>query len=134
MYQPSIMVVEDKAIVALDIMRFLVRKGFKNTKYYLNGTDALNAIKNHKPDIALLDIILTDDISGIDIAKELKKLSVPFIFISALSNPDHRYEAVKLNPEAIFSKPVNLNDVLTVVSSIISKNKNLNERSSPPVN
>lgn len=128
------MVVEDKAIVALDIKRFLIRQGYKNTKYYLNGTDALNAIKNNKPDIALLDVILTDEISGIDIARELKKLSVPFIIISALSNPDHREEVTNLNPEAIFSKPVNLNDVLNAVSRIIAKNENLNDRSSPPFN
>src|SRR5512147_2570738 len=112
MNTPKIMVVEDKAIIALDIMRFLISKGYKNTTYYLNGSDALKAIKVNKPDLALLDVILTDNVSGIEIAKELKRLSVPFIFISALSNPHHQKAVVRLRPEAIFLKPVNMNEVL----------------------
>ncbi len=120
MHAPKIMVVEDKAIIALDIMRFLVSKGFKNTCYYLNGDAAMKAIQIAKPDLALLDVILHGKVTGIAIAEELNRLSVPFIFISALSNPAHYKAAVKLNPRAIFIKPVNLDEVLAVVNSIFS--------------
>ena len=122
MNSPKIMVVEDKAIIALDIRRFLASKGYNNTTFYLNGSDALKAIKNNKPDLALLDVILPDEISGIDIAKELKRLSVPFIFISALSNPNHQKAVINLRPEAIFHKPVNLNEVLISIQNIFTKN------------
>jgi DNA-binding response OmpR family regulator len=134
MSSPKIMVVEDKAIIALDIMRFLVSRGYKNTTYYLNGIDALKAIKNNKPDLALLDVILADDISGIDIAKELKRLSVPFIFISALSNPNHQKAVMKLSPEAIFLKPVNLNEVLIAIQNIFTKTKTGGNRPSSLLN
>ncbi len=123
MHTPKIMVVEDKAIIALDIMRFLVSNGFKNTSYYLNGEAALRAIKTDKPDLAVLDVILHGKVNGIEIAEELNRLSIPFIFVSALSNPAHREAAIKLNPRAIFIKPVNLNDVLAVVRSTLIPGK-----------
>ena len=122
MKTPRIIVVEDKAIIALDIMRFLIRNGYKNTRYYLNGTDALKAIKNAKPDLAILDVILHSNVTGIDIAEELKKVSVPFIFISALSQPGHRQAISKLKPAAVFLKPVNLNEVLLEVRKLFTLN------------
>ena len=120
MHIPKIMIVEDKAIIALDIMRFLVSQGFKSTSYYLNGEAALRAIQKTKPDLALLDVILHGKITGIEIAEELNRLSIPFIFISALSNPVHHESAVKLHPRAIFIKPVNLDEVLSSVRSILT--------------
>ncbi len=120
MKSPRIIVVEDKAIIALDIMRFLMRKGYKNTTYYLNGGDALKAISNEKPDLVILDVILHGEISGIDIAEELNKFSVPFIFVSALSNPNHQLAVSKLKPVAVFLKPVNLNDVLSTVQKVLT--------------
>lgn len=119
---PRIIVVDDKAIIALDIMRFLIMNGYKNTSYYLNGEDALKAVKNEKPDLAILDVILHSDITGIDIAEELKKMSVPFIFISALSQPSHRQAISKLNPAAVFLKPVNLNEVLLEIRKLFTPN------------
>ena len=123
MNDPGIIVVEDKAIIALDIMRFLINKGYKNTRYYLNGEDALKAIKLERPDLVILDVILHGEISGIDIAEELSRMEVPFIFISALSNPKHQEAITKLKPAAVFLKPVNLNDVLAKVRKVIGVRK-----------
>ncbi len=123
MNNPGILVVEDKAIIALDITRFLINNGFKNTRYYLNGEDALEAIKLEKPELVILDVILHGEISGIDIAEELSRLSVPFIFISALSNPKHQEAVTRLKPAAVFLKPVNLNDVLAKVRKVIKISK-----------
>ncbi len=123
MKSPKIMVVEDKAIIALDIMRFLISKGYKNTMYYLTGDDAFKAIRDKKPDLAILDVILDGEITGIDIAEELNKFSIPFIFVSALSNPKHRQEIERLKPAAVFIKPVNLNEVLLAVQNALTFEK-----------
>lgn len=130
----KILVVEDKAIIALDIMRFLKSKGYKNTRYFLNGEDALKAIREERPDLAILDVILHGEISGIHIAEELKKLSIPFIFVSALSNPVHQMAVVNLKPAAIFLKPVNLNEVLSAVQKVLTVEKVNNMRISTFLN
>ncbi len=120
MKDPGIIVVEDKAIIALDIMRFLIHNGYKNTRYYLNGEDAMKGIEEERPSLVILDIILHGEVSGINIAEELKKLSIPFIFISALSNPAHKEAVFKLKPAGVFLKPVNLSEVLTAVQKLLT--------------
>jgi CheY-like chemotaxis protein len=40
------------------------------------------------PGVALVDINLADDISGIEVARKLKQKGIPFIFLSAFSNPE----------------------------------------------
>ncbi len=134
MKSPRIMVVEDKAIIALDIMRFLISKGYKDTSYYLNGEDAFLAIQSVKPDLVILDVILHGSISGIDIAEELNRLTIPFIFVSALSNPNHQLAVSKLKPAAVFLKPVNLNEVLTMVQKVLTIEKINNIRLSSFLN
>ncbi len=121
----QIIIVEDKAIIALDLKTYLNRNGYENTIFFLNGDKALNYISKNKPDLALIDVILHSDTNGIDIAKELKKLSVPFIFVSAFSNPRQYDEAIKLKPAAVFLKPINLNEILSKIKEIL-KNKNDN--------
>lgn len=123
MNNQKIIVVEDKAIIALDIKTYLSKNGYKNTSFFLNGDEAIKSLNKNKPDLALIDIVLHSKTNGIDIARELKKLSVPFIFVSAFSNP-HQYEqAIGLKPAAIFLKPINLVEILSAIEVILRNNK-----------
>jgi DNA-binding response OmpR family regulator len=124
----KIIVVEDKAIIALDIKTYLTNNGYKNTSFFLNGDTALKFISKNKPDLALIDVILHSNANGIDIARELKKLSVPFIFVSAFSNPYQYKEALDLKPSAVFIKPINLAEILSAIRIILKNNKNLNNK------
>jgi DNA-binding NarL/FixJ family response regulator len=55
---------------------------------FTNGTDILSFLQEHKVDVILLDIMLPD-INGIELCKEIKKLS-PKTRILALSNHTER--------------------------------------------
>lgn len=118
----KIIVVEDKAIIALDIKTYLTRNGYNNTLSFLSGDTALKYLNENKPDLALIDVILHSNVDGIDLAKELKKRSIPFIFVSAFSNSRQYEEAVQLNPAAIFIKPINLNEILVKIREILRNN------------
>lgn len=118
----NIIIIEDKAIIALDIKTYLSRNGYTNTLFFLSGDKALEYINDNKPDLALVDVILHSNVDGIEIARELKKKSVPFIFVSAFSNPRQYEEAIKLNPAAVFIKPINLNEILDTIKEILDNN------------
>lgn len=122
-----IIIVEDKAIIALDIKTYLTKNGYSNTLFFLSGDKALEYINNNKPDLVLIDIILHSNVDGIDLAKELKKKSVPFIFVSSFSNSLQYEEAVSLNPAAIFIKPISHHEVLFKINQIL-KDKTKRER------
>lgn len=117
-----IIVIEDKAIIALDIKTYLTRNGYHNTLFFLSGDKAMEFINRNEIDLALVDLILHSNVDGIDIAKELKKRAIPFIFVSAFSNPNQYEEAIKLNPAAVFFKPINLNEILEKIRQILKNN------------
>ena len=119
----QIIIIEDKAIIALDIKTYLNKNGYDNALSFLNGDKAWEYLDENKPDLVLIDVMLHSEVTGIEIAKKLKKLAIPFIFISAFSNPVQYQEAVELSPVAIFHKPVNLAEILLVIKKILSKHK-----------
>jgi DNA-binding response OmpR family regulator len=117
----KILIVEDQPIVALDYRILFEVKGY-DCAAFSKGRQALESIKSDKPDLALLDIKLQDDVSGIEIGKVLKLFSVPTIFISAFSDTENHKKAVSLQPAYIFTKPINFNELNKAVEKILNKN------------
>jgi DNA-binding NtrC family response regulator len=114
----KILIVEDEPIVALDYRLFLERRGYRIITSF-TGRDVLDNLNIYKPDLALLDIRLQDNISGIDIGKVLKEIGIPFIYISAFSDPNNLRKALELNPVHIFKKPVSVLAVYKAVEKIL---------------
>jgi DNA-binding LytR/AlgR family response regulator len=104
----KIVVVEDNAVVAEDLSQILSGYGYNVVAVEDNGHDALNSINAHDPDMALLDIHLKGDITGIEVAQIInEKYAMPFIYLSAYSD-DTTFSAAKLTkPHAYIVKPFN---------------------------
>lgn len=118
-----IIIVEDEPIVALDFEQLLLNHGYKNISSFYSGREAIEDINLHKPDLALLDVRLEDDVSGLDVAIELQKNNIPFIFISAFSDKNNYIRALSLNPSHLFYKPVSSSALLSTVESILNRVK-----------
>ena len=69
-----------------------------------NGTEALEAIKQLKPDLALLDLQMPE-ISGIEVARQLRKTQMPLTaFVTAFD--EYAVQAFELNAVDYLLKPV----------------------------
>lgn len=72
-----------------------------------DGQTALQQIKEHQPDLAVLDIMMPR-LHGLDVLHEMrqdKKLKkIPVIFFSNLTNPDDRKEAEELEASEFLEK------------------------------
>ncbi len=101
-----ILIVEDQLITALELKTILKRNGFPVSQVFTRGGEAIQFLHSEKPLFALLDIKLADDVSGIEIGKRLKAKNIPFIFISAFSDPENLRRAEELNPAGILTKPL----------------------------
>jgi CheY-like chemotaxis protein len=77
----SILVVEDQAIVACDLQRFLDGTGYRVIGPVGSPDEALSKIASGKLDGAVLDVKLTGD-SAPQVADALKAAKVPHIFIN----------------------------------------------------
>ncbi|MCP4969630.1 MAG: response regulator [Arcobacter sp.] len=103
----------------------------KNYKIYLenyfgkiyeanDGYEALNIYKNYKPDVLLLDITM-DKLSGLDLIKKVRKYDndTPIIILSAHSDKEYLFQAVKLNLVDYLVKPISRNDFRSIIESTI---------------
>ncbi len=111
----KILVVEDELIVARDIKKTLERNGYKVIGVARSTDKALQMIEEGRPTLVLVDIFLKGSLTGIDLAKELNKLAIPFIYISANSNKPVLEAAKSTNPFGFIVKPFREKDLLVTM-------------------
>ena len=79
----KILIAEDEAISALSMQRVLTRSGYDVCKLVSTGEEALERIKQEKPDLVILDVILNGRLNGVEVAMELRSRSgIPILFVT----------------------------------------------------
>jgi DNA-binding response OmpR family regulator len=79
--QPTVLVVEDEVIVALDLSETVRDMGFRVEGPYANNSHAFIAIDQEMPDFAILDVMAADG-EVFALADVLTRAGVPIIFHS----------------------------------------------------
>ncbi|MCB1519050.1 MAG: GAF domain-containing protein [Hyphomicrobiaceae bacterium] len=123
----AILVAEDHIATALDLERILRESGAAGVEIVGTVSDALHAIAQAPPDIAILDIDLGED-DCFDIADELARQAVPFIFAgsesdSAVVPPQHRDVPIASKPYSGESVVALLKDALLphLIRTVLTK-------------
>lgn len=81
---PTILIVEDEAIIAADLVQRLERLGYDIVGPAASAEEAMALARAGTPDLALLDIRLQGATDGIALAASLRgELQVPVIFLTA---------------------------------------------------
>lgn len=102
----KILMVEDDMIIAADISMQLTKLGYEIVGINTRGEDALQTIENNRPDLVLMDIVLSGKLNGIETAQRiLEKFQVPLIFLTSNSDDATFQQAIKTKPYAFISKP-----------------------------
>ncbi|HXN82323.1 MAG TPA: response regulator [Myxococcales bacterium] len=116
---PRILVVDDNPELLALLSSAFEEAGYA-VQTALRGRNALDLAKKERPDLAVLDVLLPD-LMGFDVAEALKKLRVPFIFISgvhkggkAAANAIGKYGAA-----GYFEKPFERAALLAMVEKIV---------------
>ncbi len=82
-----ILVVEDEAIVAMDLTRSLERLGHEVLDSVASAEQGWAAIARARPDLILMDIQLSGPVDGIDFAKRVRATQeIPVVFSTAHSD------------------------------------------------
>jgi len=88
---------------------------------YANRPEASRAFQARLPDLAILDIMLDDEMDGgFDLCRELRALSpnLPIIFLTSRDSDMDRVSALRLDAWDYLTKPVNLQYLAVRVSSL----------------
>ncbi len=112
----NILIVEDDPIIAEDIQASLMEFGYHVFEPVDNASDALKAVRKHRPDLCLLDVHLGDEIDGIQIAAMIKEAyDMPIVFLTAF-NDQTTVERIKAtNPAGYLVKPVDERNLKTSI-------------------
>ncbi|GAB4036121.1 sigma 54-interacting transcriptional regulator [Spirosoma gilvum] len=111
----TVLIVEDQFIEANDLRLMLHKAGYRVTGIARSVPNALELIGQEKPDVVLLDIFLKGPLTGIDLAKQLREDSIPFIYLSANSTQDVLTAAKATQPDGFLVKPFREKDVLVTL-------------------
>ncbi|MDF2187920.1 response regulator [Paraflavitalea sp. CAU 1676] len=79
----KMLIVEDEYIVANNLRQVLTRFGYEVVGIAATAAEAAEIVRNDRPDLALLDIRLQGELTGIDIARMLRTENIGFIYLSA---------------------------------------------------
>jgi two-component system, response regulator PdtaR len=102
----NILLIEDEAIIALDLTMSLHREGYNVIAAVNNGRDALAAFERDEIDMVLCDINIFGDWDGIETMTQLLKVrTVPFLYLTALSDRVTLERAKQTFPSAYINKP-----------------------------
>ncbi len=108
----SIFLIEDEAIVALDLRNNLEQLGYTVLGSAPSGEKALEVLQNIKPDLIILDIKLQGSLDGIDTAAILnKQYGIPFIILTAYSDEGIIERAKHVEPYGYIIKPFGNNNL-----------------------
>ena len=101
----NIFIVEDEPLICATIETALRKQGFKVMGDADNFSDALKAIEALHPDLVLIDIQLEGFKDGIDLAKELDLLSIPYLYLTSQTDPQTIERVKTTQPLGYIVKP-----------------------------
>ena len=112
----NVVIVEDEFFVANHLKKILEENNYTVLGLFHDGETLLENLPFISSAVFLLDIQLSTKITGVNIANELNKRKLPFIFITANIGDNAFESAIESVPVAYISKPFKEIDVLAGVA------------------
>ncbi|MCH2078592.1 MAG: response regulator [Rhodobacteraceae bacterium] len=112
----SILIIEDEAIIALDLEAIISDMGHRATGVARTETGAIDLFARDRPDLILSDIRLADGSSGVDAVRSILKDAgqVPVIFVSAY--PEQLLTGMGPEPAFLIAKPYTEAQIRSAIS------------------
>jgi len=115
----KILVVDDDRLVLATVTHGLSQAGFDVIDAD-NGDDAILLAREHRPDLALLDIRMEGK-SGFDVADYLREsLGTPFMFLSAFADNATVARVRELGAVAYLVKPLDIAQIVPTVEAAVA--------------
>ena len=115
-----IFIVDDEKRIRDLIEMYLKKENYKTTTFE-SADGVLSAIKEHMPDLLVLDMMM-QGLNGLDLCKEIRKISeVPIIFVSARSDELDRILGLELGADDYLAKPFSPRELVVRIKTILKR-------------
>ncbi len=118
-----ILVVEDEAIIAMDIQDTLKKIGYAGSEVVHSGEESIQRIANgNRPHLVLMDIKLKGSLDGIQAAHQIfNKYKVPVIYITAYGDEGTLKRADGTGRFGYITKPFEESDLEEAIQGALQK-------------
>jgi len=131
--KPKVLVVDDEARTLRLMEAMLVPAG-----YWVilaeNGTEAISKAIMSSPDVILLDVMMSGK-DGFEVASKLRAnertKDIPIVMVTALGEVKHRVKALESGADDFLTKPVDKQELLTRVKTLIEKSERIKRQIEP---
>jgi CheY-like chemotaxis protein len=115
----KIMIVEDEVIIAECLSMELQIAGYEVLGNFTTGAEAIKAAQENDPEVIMMDIHLSDSLSGIETAQIIRQNSDSFIiFMTGFDKNEIEQQCKNLKNVAILEKPVETYQVEEIIKNI----------------
>jgi CheY-like chemotaxis protein len=118
----KILVVEDEAIIAMDIQSILRKIGFVQAEVVHSGEESIQKVAAGKPHLVLMDIKLKGDLDGIQAAHEIFfQYKIPVVYITAFGDEGTLKRANGTVRYGFITKPFEEADLQSTIQNALQK-------------
>ncbi len=118
----TILITDDDVHIGNMLEEILVREGYDVLRAY-SGTEALMILKNHRPDLVLLDLMLPG-MNGEDVLTHIR--DIPVIVVSAKAEINDKVNLLLGGAVDYVTKPFDINELLARITVALRK-KGIND-------
>ncbi len=126
----TVLIVDDKRDTNEILASLVQAKGFEPVQCF-SGAQALAAICERKPDLILLELLLSD-ISGFELCDRLKRSRetnlIPVVMVTAVQDAHHRAAGVRVGANGYLAKPFTPARLYEVMESALGWHDEHNKR------
>ncbi len=124
MEQERILVVEDERIIALDLRHRLEKFGYEVVGTASRADEAVKMTGSERPDLVLMDIMLSGEEDGVDAATEIKdRFQIPVVFLTAYADEETLERAKIAEPVGYVLKPFKERELYSTIDIGLYKSR-----------
>lgn len=113
----ELVIIEDEFFAASHLREILTGLGYLVKDVFYSGEDFFKKTDWHF-DAAIVDIFLSEKISGLEIGEEMSRRNKPFVFLTANQDAQTLKAAARLAPRAYLTKPFRPGEVQAALEII----------------
>ncbi|MDX1612959.1 MAG: response regulator transcription factor [Candidatus Promineifilaceae bacterium] len=121
MSQSRILLVDDEPKLVRLVWEVLTATGFEVIATG-SGTEAIKLAALEQPDLIVLDVVLTDELSGFDVAKRVREFStVPIVMLTARVQETDILRGFDAGVDDYITKPFSSKELLARVRAVLKR-------------
>lgn len=115
----TIMVVDDEPDIRSTVKTILTKAGYK-VLVAVNGDDCLRQLKNEKPDLILMDIMMPGTPVK-EVIGKIKTIKIAYLSVVRVSEAEKKELLGQKNIVGYIQKPFDINDLLKKVKEFVGR-------------